>query len=121
MTVGCGGYSCECSAVEDAVMVGLYLTCSCGHTAVIHSGDVNDIPASAKVDYTPIVETKKEMAKKPSAKPKPKLKLRRPKTVSKSETGLTVSEARTKLRAAGYEVGQRGRITSELMNIAAGL
>ena len=103
----CHGYRCNCTGEHDVSKGKVIDTCACGH-AVPHKGKQWSAPKSG--GYTPVSDD--------STKPAP------PKSkgaVSVSKTVLTPAEARAKLKAAGIPVGERGRITKELMDQASRL
>jgi hypothetical protein len=108
MANACFGYECTCPEFQKGIPSGPYVLCEkCRHTEQIH---IREIPRK------PVVQgTVKYTAKKKYLGSEPKM------GISKPETVLTPKEARARLRAAGIEVGSRGRLSPEQMTKAATL
>lgn len=111
---GCDGYAYE-------RMLGAYETCFCGHakgthiTAKVENGStVNPEPESTtKV----VAGTSKASTSRTKSVPR---KLVQPRD-SKVPTSMTPAEARAKLKAAGHQVGARGRLSPAQLALAATL
>lgn len=95
---GCDGYAYE-------RMLGAYETCFCGHAKGTHIlGEVKAKVDPITTDHIPLIEKKSNKV-----------------SISTPSVTLTPAEARAKLRAAGHQVGQRGRLSPDQMALAATL
>lgn len=94
----CEGYSFERKS-EDKY----WDVCFCSHTAQVHPENFKSATKVATAEPISVKAPTKKVA------------------VSKVETTLTPAVARAKLKAAGHQVGQRGRLSPAQLALAATL
>lgn len=106
---------CGCEEYVFERVAGAYEECFCSHVKGTHIFETAKTPTIIDEDKTEVLLPPKNTPRREPHRP------RKVAPISKVETGLTPAEARAKLRAAGHQVGARGRLKPEQMALAATL